>query len=86
MRIAQEIPGFMDDDKFILYFDAVNLLNFFNDSEGLRYFKSRNQEILETDGLDDQGRWIITGIRDEESFIDNNSSSYRFQLGFSYEF
>ena len=86
MRIAQEIPGFMDDDKFVLYFDAVNLLNFFNDSEGLRYFKSRNQEILETDGLDDQGRWIITGVRDEESFIDYGSSSYRFQLGFSYEF
>ena len=86
MRIAQEIPGFMDDDKFVLYFDAVNLLNFFNDSDGLRYFKSRNQEILETDGLDDQGRWIITGVRDEDSFIDFGSSSYRFQLGFSYEF
>jgi hypothetical protein len=86
MRIAQEIPGFMDDDKFVLYFDAVNLLNFLNDSDGLRYFKSRNQEILETDGLDDQGRWIITGVRDEESFIDYGSSSYRFQLGFSYEF
>ena len=86
MRIAQEIPGFMDDDKFVLYFDAVNLLNFINDSDGLRYFKSRNQEILETDGLDDQGRWIITGVRDEESFIDYGSSSYRFQLGFSYEF
>ena len=86
MRIAQEIPGFMDDDKFTIYFDAVNLLNFFNDSEGLRYFKGSTQEVLETDGLDAQGRWIITGVRDEESFIDFNSSSYRFQLGFSYEF
>ena len=86
MRIAQEIPGFMDDDKFTIYFDAVNILNFFNDSEGLRYYKGSTQEILETDGLDDQGRWIITGVRDEESFIDFNSSSYRFQLGFSYEF
>ena len=86
MRIAQEIPGFMDDDKFTIYFDAVNILNFFNDSEGLRYYKGSTQEILETDGLDDQGRWIITGVRDESSFIDFNSSSYRFQLGFSYEF
>ncbi len=86
MRIAQEIPGFMDDDKFTIYFDAVNILNFFNDSEGLRYFKGFTSEILETDGLDDEGRWIITGIRDDRSFIDNNSSSYRFQLGFSYEF
>ena len=49
-------------------------------------FKGSTQEILETDGLDDQGRWIITGIRDDFSYIDNNSSSYRFQLGFSYEF
>ena len=86
MRIAQEIPGFMDDDKFVLYFDAVNVLNFFNDSEGVRYFKGSTQEILETDGLDSEGRWIITGVRDEESFVDFNSSSYRFQLGFSYEF
>ena len=86
MRIAQEIPGFMDDDKFTIYFDAVNILNFFNDSEGLRYYKGSTQEILETDGLDSQGRWIITGTRDESSFIDYNSSSYRFQLGFSYEF
>ena len=86
MRIAQEIPGFLDDDKFTIYFDAVNLLNFFNDSEGLRYYKNSTSEILETDGLDDQGRWIITGIRDDFSYIDNNSSSYRFQLGFSYEF
>ena len=86
MRIAQEIPGFMDDDKFTIYFDAVNILNFFNDSEGLRYYKGSTQEILETDGLDSQGRWIITGTRDESSFIDFNSSSYRFQLGFSYEF
>ena len=86
MRIAQELPGFMDDDKFTIYFDAVNILNFFNDSEGLRYYKGSTQEILETDGLDDQGRWIITGVRDESSFIDFNSSSYRFQLGFSYEF
>jgi hypothetical protein len=64
----------------------VNVLNFFNDSEGVRYFKGSTSEILETDGLDDQGRWIITGVRDDSSFIDNNSSSYRFQLGFSYEF
>jgi hypothetical protein len=86
MRIAQEIPGFMDDDKFVLYFDAVNVLNFFNDSDGVRYFKGSTQEILETDGLDAEGRWIITGVRDETSFVDFNSSSYRFQLGFSYEF
>ena len=86
MRIAQEIPGFMDDDKFVLYFDAVNVLNFFNDSDGVRYFKGSTQEILETDGLDAEGRWIITGVRDEQSFVDFNSSSYRFQLGFSYEF
>jgi hypothetical protein len=51
MRIAQEIPGFLDDDKFTIYFDAVNLLNFFNDSEGLRYYKNSTSEILETDGL-----------------------------------
>ena len=69
MRIAQEIPGFMDDDKFVLYFDAVNVLNFFNDSDGVRYFKGGStQEILETDGLDAEGRWIITGVRDEQSF------------------
>ena len=86
--ICESLKRYQDscDDKFTIYFDAVNILNFFNDSEGLRYYKGSTQEILETDGLDDQGRWIITGTRDESSFIDFNSSSYRFQLGFSYEF
>ena len=59
MRIAQEIPGFMDDDKFTIYFDAINILNFFNESDGLRYFKYSTSEILETAGLDDQGLSLI---------------------------
>ena len=38
MRLAKEIPGFLDDDKFMLYFDVMNLLNFFNDKAGLIFY------------------------------------------------
>ena len=89
MRLAKEIPGFLDDDKFMLYFDVMNLLNFFNDSDGIRYYKNNYAGIITLDSdnpIDAQGRWVITGVNDDPSFVDNTVSSYRFSLGFSYEF
>ena len=89
MRLAKEIPGFLDDDKFTVYFDVMNLLNFFNENDGVRYFKEDYAGVIvldETTPLDSQGRWVITGVSDDVSYVDNNVSSYRFQLGFSYEF
>ena len=89
MRLAKEIPGFLDDDKFTVYFDVMNLLNFFNDNDGVRYYKEDYAGVIvldETTPLDSQGRWVITGVSDDVSYVDNNVSSYRFQLGFSYEF
>ena len=89
MRLAKEIPGFLDDDKFTVYFDVMNLLNFFNDNDGVRYYKEDYAGVIVLDSdtpLDSQGRWVITGVSDDVSYVDNNVSSYRFQLGFSYEF
>ena len=67
----------------------MNLLNFLNDSEGVRYYKEDYAGVIQLDSttpLDAQGRWVITGVADDVSYVDNNVSSYRFQLGFSYDF
>ena len=67
----------------------MNLLNFFNDSDGIRYYKNNYAGIITLDSdnpIDAQGRWVITGVNDDPSFVDNTVSSYRFSLGFSYEF
>ncbi len=86
LRLSQDFPGFMENDKFILYLDVMNVLNLFEEDRGIRRFKFSDQGVLEIDGWDDQGRYIITGINDDRSFIDYDDSSYRWQLGFSYEF
>lgn len=86
IRIVQEIPGFFDDDKFAIYFDMYNFLNYLNEDKGIRRFTSSTTEILRTDGYNDNGQIVITGLSDERISTDFSRSSYRFQLGFSYEF
>ena len=76
----------MENDKFVLYLDVMNVLNLFEEDRGIRRFKFSDQGVLEIDGFDSEGRYIITGIRDDRSYIDYDDSSYRWQLGFSYEF
>lgn len=86
IRILQEFPGFFEKDKFTVYFDMLNFLNFINDENGAREFTFSTTEILRTDGYNDDGQIVITGTSDEFIATDFSRSSYRFQLGFSYDF
>ena len=86
MRIAQEIPT-IRDHKFVIYFDLLNVLNYINEDKGLSYFQSFNtRRTLDTSGLDDQGRIVITGVDTSSASIDSYASRYRMQLGFTYKF
>ena len=86
LRIAQEIPT-IRDHKFVVYFDLLNVLNFINEDKGHSYYQRYNtRRTLDTSGLDDQGRIVITGVDTSSATIDSYASRYRMQLGFTYKF
>ena len=86
LRIAQEIPT-IRDHKFVVYFDLLNVMNFINEDKGHSYYQRYNtRRTLDTSGLDDQGRIVITGVDSSSASIDSYASRYRMQLGFTYKF
>jgi hypothetical protein len=87
MRIAQEIPTFVDGHKLFVYFDVLNLMNFIDDEKGhQKYYRYGSRGLLESDGFNSAGQIIITGIDDRGPSTDTYSSRYRMQLGFAYKF
>ena len=92
LRISQEIPVNNDyfginDHKFIIYFDLLNVLNFINEDKGHVYYQSYGTRgILDSSGLDSEGRIVITGVDTRKGDLDTYASRYRMQLGFTYKF
>ena len=89
LRIAQEIPVRLDylDHKLVVYFDLLNVLNYINEDKGHVYYQSYGTRgILDSAGLDSEGRIIIKGVDTRKGTIDNYASRYRMQLGFTYKF
>jgi hypothetical protein len=87
MRIAQEIPTFVDGHKLFVYFDVLNLMNFIDDEKGhQKYYRYGSRGLIESDGFNSAGQIIITGIDDRGPSTDTYSSRYRMQLGFAYKF
>ena len=92
LRIAQEIPvksnyfG-IDDHKVVVYFDLLNVLNFINEDKGHVYYQNYGTRgILDSKGLDSEGRIRISGIDTRKGTLDGYASRYRMQLGFTYKF
>jgi hypothetical protein len=92
LRIAQEIPvnnsyfG-IKDHKLVLYYDLLNVLNFINEDKGHVYYQSYSTRgLLDSRGLDSEGRIRITGIDTRKGTLDQYASRYRMQLGFTYKF
>jgi len=89
LRIAQEIPVRLDylDHKLVVYFDLLNVLNFINEDKGHVYYQRYGTRgILDSGGLDSEGRIIINGVDTRKGTIDSYASRYRMQLGFTYKF
>ena len=87
LRVSQEIPMPVLDHKLFVYFDVLNVLNLINEDKGHAYYQRySSRQVLDSDGLDSQGRIIITGTDDRGASIDTYASRYRMQLGFVYKF
>ncbi len=97
MRISQELPGpgswfGIADDRFEFFADIDNFLNLIDNSWNT--FKTRGQfgdgqvvDVVDLDGIDDQGRYIISGFNpDDQQQISTTASAWRIQLGVRYEF
>jgi hypothetical protein len=87
MRIAQEVPTFVDGHKLFVYFDVLNLMNLIDEDKGhQKYYRYGARGLLESDGFNSAGQIIITGVNDRGPSTDTYSSRYRMQLGFAYKF
>tara|TARA_B100001559_G_scaffold310314_1_gene305511 strand:- start:183 stop:1448 length:1266 start_codon:yes stop_codon:yes gene_type:complete len=90
VRVTQELPSPMDGHKFIFFLDLLNVLNMINDDEGHVYeYNYNNSRQILVNGTDDQGRFIIRGVDDDDSyFIRDNSgqSRWQIQMGLKYQF
>jgi len=76
-----------DNHKILVYFDLLNVMNFINEDKGQSYFQSQGmRRVLNSGGLDSDGRIIITGVNTSGASIDSYASRYRMQLGFVYKF
>ena len=76
-----------DNHKVLVYFDLLNVMNFINEDKGHSYFQNQGmRRVLNSDGLDSDGRIIITGVNSSGASIDSYASRYRMQLGFTYKF
>ena len=100
MRFSQELPGFGTlfgvDDKFELFADFDNFLNFIDGDWNV--FRNRDDEdglvdLIEADGVDSEGRYIFEDLNlnsddmiDDQERIGFSNSVWRIQVGIRYEF
>ena len=91
LRFSQEIPflgsltGFVED-KLELFADFDNFLNFIDDGANIISARGNFVDLVDG-GVDDQGRYILSGFNpDDQEFISTTSSIWRIQVGVRYEF
>ncbi len=87
MRIQQEFPGFLNGHRTVLFVDFDNLPNMFSDEANiLRRFNTSQVDLVDV-GVDDQGRYIISGFNPDDSVNRVTSASvWRVQFGLRYSF
>ena len=87
LRIAQEVPTFIDGHKLHVYLDVLNLMNLIDEDKGhQKYYSYGGRGFLESDGFNSSGQIVISGVDDRGPSTDSYSSRYRMQLGFAYKF
>lgn len=60
LRIAQEIPGFMDGHKGEIFFNVRNLLNLIDDAKGQQKRSEYGTKILADYGINDAGQYVYS--------------------------
>jgi hypothetical protein len=62
-------------------------MNLIDDNKGQqKYYRYGARGLLQSDGFNDAGQIIISGVNDRGPSTDTYSSRYRMQLGFAYKF
>ena len=94
LRVTQdvalpEVVSMLGDNKLVLYFDVLNVLNFLDDENGLVYSHNYNQsKQIVLDGVED-GKVVIKGIDADDNYFartGDGDSSWLMQFGFSWKF
>ena len=94
LNIVQEVPGFRDDDKFVLTFALENLLNFLDDDKGIvnyGYYSGRvdviDLKIIEGERYDYSRNAFRYNFSDPFDIDRSTTQSlWRASLGFQYKF
>lgn len=91
VRFAQELPFLgsltgLVDDQIELFVDFENFLNLLDGGWNLNASRGGFVDLVDG-GVDDQGRYIISGFNpDDQEFLGISSSAWRIQIGARYEF
>ncbi|MBW4331160.1 TonB-dependent receptor [Stakelama sp. CBK3Z-3] len=96
LTFSQDLPGpgrfFGVDDKIRLYATIDNFLNLLDSDWNAQHRRSYTgfQDVASIDGVDDQGRYIISEANTDnyykDEFINTSSSVWRLKVGVSYNF
>ncbi|MBO9492266.1 TonB-dependent receptor [Endozoicomonas sp. G2_1] len=86
LSFRQEIPGILDGHKGEIYFVFDNFLNFIDSSQGKVEDSDFGTLRLYDTNIDDQGRYVITGVRDDSFSLDLDQSSWKIKVGVKYKF
>lgn len=91
VRFSQELPFLgsltgIKEDRIEVFADFENFLNMLDSGANIRRTRSQFVDLVDG-GVDDQGRYVISGFRpDDDNNISISSSAWRIQLGVRYEF
>ncbi|EAQ28957.1 putative outer membrane protein with a TonB box [Erythrobacter sp. NAP1] len=91
LRFSQELPFIgsltgIVEDRVELFVDFENFLNLLDSSANIRRQRTQFLDLVDG-GVDDQGRYIISGFRpDDDNNIGISASAWRIQIGARYEF
>ncbi len=94
LRFSQEIPFIgsltgIAEDRIELFADFANFLNLIDSGSNILRSRGGFNGLVDVadGGVDDQGRYIITGFNpDDQNFVAINPSAWRIQVGARYEF
>ena len=93
LRFTQELPGFFDNDRFELFIDLENVLNFIDSELGVNQVPDADDvpegvPFIRAGGTEVDGRLIYRFTNFEDRGVDNqfNPTLWRVNLGIRYQF
>ncbi|MFQ3207558.1 MAG: hypothetical protein ACI9IT_001716 [Glaciecola sp.] len=87
LSVRQELPAFMEDDSFEVYFVVRNLLNLIDSSAGKVYTQGNSSRTaIELDIDPSTGQYLFGDIQTDEFRFEAEDSTYQLKVGIEYRF